>query len=137
LSSDGPGVSLPAQVYAEFAGMLHTQEPLGRVAETVADMACRSVPGVEQASITMIERGRAVTVGFSGNLAVPLDERQYADGFGPCLRAASTGGVVEIADTSRPTDFVDFAGVANRFGIRRVVSVGMVHAQEPRAGLNL
>jgi GAF domain-containing protein len=65
------------------------------------------------------------TVAFSGPLAATLDERQYEAGFGPCVDAAQSGGVVRIEDTSAEALYPDFAAVARRQGVTSVLAVGL------------
>jgi hypothetical protein len=65
------------------------QAVLGRVAE----LARQALPGMAGASVILVESSdRAFTAAFSGQLALDLDERQYQDGFGPCLEVAQSAG---------------------------------------------
>jgi hypothetical protein len=51
------------------------------------------------ASVILVESSdRAFTAAFSGQLALDLDERQYQDGFGPCLEVAQSAGTVTVPD---------------------------------------
>jgi len=69
------------------------------VLDLVVSLAHRSLPGRPEASVTLMRGSRPHTAAFSGVLARKLDESQYGRGYGPCLEAAATGEVVEVADT--------------------------------------
>jgi GAF domain-containing protein len=127
----------PASTYAELAKIALHEQPLGAVLGRIATLAARVIPGAEEVSVTLVEQGRARTVAFTGKLAVALDERQYADGFGPCLDAAVTGQLVSIDDTSRETRYPEFAYQAARSGIGRTMSVGLPTLHEITGALNI
>jgi GAF domain-containing protein len=134
--SDRGSLALAA-AYAEVAKIALGQEPLGVVLTRVAQLAQQLVPGVDDASITLIQKGRPSTVGFAGKLAVRLDERQYEDGFGPCTDAAVTGQTIMIEDTARGDLYPSFCREAYRAGIHHTLSVGMTTIQDIAGGLNL
>jgi len=46
----------------------------------------------------LIDNGSPRTVAFSGELAVRVDESQYAAGYGPCLDAARRGEKIRVDD---------------------------------------
>jgi GAF domain-containing protein len=128
-----------AQEYSQLATIVLMAEPLGAVMSRIADLAALIVPGVDDVSVTLIERGRARTVAFSGSgrLAAALDERQYEDGFGPCMDAAISGQVIMIEDTAQDQTYPAFARQAQRQGVRRALAIGMPTAQDTSGALNL
>jgi GAF domain-containing protein len=126
------------QAHAELARIVLGTEPLGAVLTRVARVAEDLIPAVHEVSITLVERDKARTVAFSGDRAVALDERQYQDGYGPCLDAAVTGEMVEVPDTSDESIYPDFARQAARSGIRHSLSMGLPTVIEGQRGaLNL
>jgi GAF domain-containing protein len=128
---------LTAATHADLAAIMLGSQPLGAVLRRIAELAVKTIPGAQDASVTLIERGRPKTVAFFGDLAPTLDERQYAAGYGPCLDAAATGQVI-LLDTHDPqTGYPGFAGQARRQGIRHVLSVGMPTLQQTSGGLNI
>jgi GAF domain-containing protein len=141
---DPPGVSVTrdedpalANVYAELAKIVLGSQPLGALLRQVSELAVKAIPGIDEASVTLVERGRAQTVAFSGQLAATLDERQYEAGFGPCLDAAAYGQSI-VVDTSKEDGiYADFARQARRQGVRYVVSVGMPALQGIGGGMNI
>jgi GAF domain-containing protein len=89
----------------------------------VARLAADLIPGIEEVSVTLIEGGRPRSVAFSGQRASVLDERQYEDGYGPCLDAAVSGQTIAIEDTSVSTLYPQFSRAAARAGIRHTLSM--------------
>lgn len=125
------------EVLAELASLAVEGDAVEPMLLRVADLARRTLPAVQDASITVIERHRPRTAVFTGDLALDLDEGQYELGFGPCLDAARSGSVlsVEVDDQSSP--YRAFAELAARRGVRQVVAVGMPLAHGGVGGLNL
>jgi len=102
-------------VRLQLGGLLLGARPLTETLHVVARLAASVIPGVDEVSITLIDTTDGThTTAFSGSLAATLDERQYAKGFGPCLAAADSGGVVRVDDTAAEGSYPDFAAVARR-----------------------
>lgn len=120
----------------DLALMLLGGEPLSEVLERVALLAKAAVPGVDEVSITVVEGDRAGTAVFTSDLAVQLDERQYADGFGPCIDAARTGRLIQVPNTDDPA-YPGFAVQAARAGVTRTLSLGLPVPDRQVGGLNL
>ena len=57
------------------------------------------MPGNPEASVLLLVKDSPTTVVPTGALATDLDETRYERGHGPCLHAARTGELTEIADT--------------------------------------
>jgi GAF domain-containing protein len=79
----------------------------------------------------------ANTAAFSGSLAHQLDERQYEQGYGPCLDAAHAGEVVVIDDMATETRWPRFAPLAMKAGVRSSLSVGLPVQQHVIGALNV
>jgi GAF domain-containing protein len=123
--------------HAELAAIVLSSQPLGAVLRRVAQLAVKTIPGADDASVTLIERGRPRTVAFNGPLAISLDERQYELGFGPCLDAAISGQTILLDTHDEHVSYPEFAREARRAGIRHVLSIGMPALQHTSSGLNL
>ncbi len=76
--------------------------------QTVADLAKEVMPGDPEASVTLLVDDDPVTVATTGRLASDLDESQYERGHGPCLHAARTGELIEVADTRTDDRWPDY-----------------------------
>lgn len=103
----------------------------------VAQLARRTLPAVQDVSVTLIERDEPRTVVFTGDLAVDLDERQNAIGFGPCLDAARSGLVVNVEADDESTPYREFAALAARAGVRQTLAVGMPVSGRSVGALNV
>jgi GAF domain-containing protein len=126
--------------YGELARIVLADRPLTPTLSRIAEIARDAVPGADDVSVTLIQNGKARSVAFAGDskLAATLDERQYEDGFGPCLDAAVTGRTIAIADTSVPDEiYPDFAALAQREGVWHTISVGMPTQHEVTGALNI
>ena len=99
-------------------------------------LATMTVPGCDSASITMLRRGEPVTPVFTDAEAAKLDERQYADGDGPCLAAIRHRGVEHVSISS-DARWPAFRAAAQACGVRATMSVPLVDEDSVLGGLNL
>src|SRR3954471_22975139 len=76
--------------------------------QTVADLTKTVMPGNPEASVSLLVKDAPTTVVSTGPLATDLDETQYERGHGPCLHAARTGELTEIADTRTDRRWPDY-----------------------------
>jgi GAF domain-containing protein len=105
---------------------------------TVAELTSAAMPGEIEASITLVVAGEPATVGYTGQPALNLDERQYACGHGPCLHAAGTGELTEITDTRSETRWPDYTRRAAERGNGSSLSVPLAIDEAPvSAALNI
>jgi GAF domain-containing protein len=91
--------------------------------QIVADLAKTVMPGSPEASVTLVVKDHPTTVASTGQLATDLDESQYERGHGPCLHAARTGELVEIADTRTDSRWPDYMPRAAERGALSSLSV--------------
>lgn len=132
----GAGADASA-AFAQLATIVLGTDSLDSVLGRVATVAVETIPGTSEASVTVLEGGRARSVAFTSPLAAQLDERQYASGWGPCLDAAESGETVTV-DIARAADvYADFAAAAQRAGVVSSASVGLPVADRMVGGLNL
>ena len=140
LNSTRPGdatMEYAVTAYTELATIILGAQSISAVLSRLAELARALIPGADEVSITLIERGRARTVGFAGTLATVLDERQYTCARGPCLDAAVTGTTIAIDDTAADTRYPEFSRQAHRHGIRHTLSVAIPAFQATTAALNI
>jgi GAF domain-containing protein len=130
-SSAGTDALWQQTVLSEDANL---QAALRRVAET----GSRLLTNCGAASVTLIERGRPITVGSSNDTAQALDDAQYAAGEGPCLAAARENRVVRIEDTESDEQWPSFSASARANGIRSSLSIPIaVSHHDTVAGVNI
>jgi GAF domain-containing protein len=114
--------------------------------QTVADLTRAVMPGHPEASVTLVVKDHPTTVATTGQLALDLDEKQYERGHGPCLHAARTGELTEIADMRTDARWPDYSPRAAESGALSSLSVPLaidddeqvtgainVYAREPNA----
>jgi GAF domain-containing protein len=94
--------------------------------QTVADLTRTVIPSRPEASVLLLVKDRPSTVAHTGQLAVDLDETQYERGHGPCLHAARTGQLTEIADTRTEPRWRDYMQHAAERGNLRSLSIPLV-----------
>ena len=127
----------PRAAFAELSRIQLGTQPLSGVLGQVAELAKQTIPGIAEASVTLMQGKAVSTVVFTGRLAIDLDERQYETGFGPCLAAAATGAMIAIPDTAADRDFPDFARAASRRGVTAVLAIGLPLERRTVGALNL
>src|SRR3954466_15494801 len=112
--------------------------------QRVVDLTKVIMPAHGEASLSLLVNGRPSTAVFTGQLALHCDESQYGRGYGPCLHAASTGELVEIADAQAETRWRDYMEHAVEHGALSSLSVPLpinegiagainVYARKPHA----
>jgi GAF domain-containing protein len=79
-----------------------------------------------ETSVTLLVKDHPTTVAHTGQLAIDLDETQYERGHGPCLHAARTGELTEIADTRTDIRWRDYTQRAVARGNLSSLSIPLV-----------
>jgi GAF domain-containing protein len=127
----------PAVAFAELGRIRLGETDLHGVLERVADVACRTIPGAAEVSVTLVRREGAHTTAYTGELALRLDERQYEAGHGPCLVASVSRSLVSIPDTAHEQRWPDWAAGAASAGVGSSLSVGLPLEDEVSGALNV
>ena len=120
--------------------LLLSEETLEETLDRVANLACRTLPGCDLASVTMIDDGRPSTPAQTDPVATDLDRAQYGSDHGPCLEAYSVRQVVgapvaEQGESARR--WPQFTTAAAQAGIRAVLAVPLVANERPVGALNI
>jgi GAF domain-containing protein len=103
--------------------------------QTVADLTKTVMPGHTEVSVSLLVKDSPSTVASTDRLATDLDESQYDRDHGPCLHAARTGELIEIADTRTDRRWPDYMPRAAEQGARSSLSVPLsIDADEQVAG---
>ncbi len=100
--------------------------------QTVADLTKTVMPGSPEASVTLVVKDHPTTVASTGQLATDLDESQYERGHGPCLHAAHTGELIEIADARTDSRWPDYLPRAAERGALSSLSVPLAIDEDER-----
>jgi GAF domain-containing protein len=126
----------PDDAFAQLGRIVLGEQPLASILEQVVHIATQVLPAPVEASITFITGDEPVTVAFTGQTAVELDERQYEAERGPCLDAAASGQVVSIPDMAAETRWPRFSRTAVQHGIRSSLSIPLPVQREVTGALN-
>ena len=112
------GNQIPLEAVTALSAHLLEQGSLDDVLLRVSEASVQYVHGAEEASVSLVERGRPTTYGATSGLPLAADERQYEAGTGPCLEAARHNDVIVVED----------ARSDGRFGevLRAMVNEGVV-----------
>jgi GAF domain-containing protein len=127
----------PTSAFSEL-GRIHLGEiNLDGVLDRVAGLARTTLPGAAQVSITLIRESGAYTAAFTGDIALTLDQLQYAGHTGPCLEAAAGNSTVTVPDTATDTRWNGWPAHAARAGAGSVLSVGLPILDTVEGALNI
>jgi GAF domain-containing protein len=94
--------------------------------QMVSDLSKSVMPGNPETSVLLMVKDHPTTVVHTGQLAVDLDETQYATGHGPCLNTARTGSMTEITDTRTDRRWRDYMQHAADKGNLSSLSIPLV-----------
>lgn len=127
----------PSEAFDELARIVLSEHSIESVMTAVAEIGKRLLPGVDEASVTFVRRGKAQTVASTGPLALNMDERQYEGHQGPCLSAAESGELVHVAAAQTDTRFPKYAEGARQHGVISSLSVPVKLPEPVGAAINL
>jgi GAF domain-containing protein len=127
----------PTDAFAELGRIKLSETDLDGVLYKIAELAKRTIAGVDEASVTLIRGKEAHTAAFTGDLALSLDEWQYRARGGPCLDAAESAGTVEVPDLADEVRWPEYTAHAREAGVRSSLSVGLPVQENVAGALNL
>ncbi len=131
----GSATAAEAAAFEQLAAVTLSDPSLHSLLQTVADLTSHVMPGDIQASVTLLLSDRPMTAVYTGQLALDLDESQYACGHGPCLHAAGTGDTVQVDDARTEQRWADYMRRAVGRGSLSSLSISL-RADEVPAALN-
>jgi GAF domain-containing protein len=116
-------------------GFEHTS--MDELLQRIAELSKQVIPGVAEASVSLVENDKATTAAYTGRLALDLDETQYGRGYGPCLEAAVGEEIREITDARTETRWPDYVPVCVERGSLSSLSVPVPVREGIDGALNL
>jgi GAF domain-containing protein len=126
------------EAFSELGRIKFSETDLSGVLQKVANLAKRTVSGAAEVSVTLVDGGgRARTAAHTGELALMLDELQYAGGDGPCLEAAASQTTVLVPDSTQEERWPLFLQHAVDAGVQSSLSVGLPVHETVTGALNL
>lgn len=127
----------PTEAFGHLGRIKLSETTLDGVLTQVAGLARRTVPGAAEVSVTLVKGKGAHTAAFTADLALTLDEWQYAKGYGPCLDAAASGATLTVADMTADSRWPDWAVHALAAGAHSSLSIGLPVQESVTGALNI
>jgi GAF domain-containing protein len=126
----------PTGLLGELCRRLQAPRSFESALQEIVVLAREAVDGSSDVSLTLIDDGPG-TAASTGDVAVQMDERQYASGWGPCLYAAEFGQTTMMRDASEETRWPQFVEAARELGIGSSLSVPIPAQQHITGALNI
>ncbi|MFE9960512.1 GAF and ANTAR domain-containing protein [Micromonospora sp. NPDC005299] len=126
-----------AEALARLGRLRFTDIDFHGVLTLVSELAQRTIPGASEVSITLIGPAGAHTAASTGDLALALDERQYARGQGPCITAATSTTTIIVAEMAGEHRWPDWASEAVDAGAHSSMSIGLPLHEAVTGALNI
>ena len=136
-AQDGPAPRDAPSAFDQLGRITLAEQTMESVLQLVCQLVTEVVPGDVAASVSVLAGGRPETPAFAGRLAVGLDERQYEQGGGPCLSAATGGAPVLVDDTRTDQRWPEYLPEAVRRGCLSSLSVPLPLDDTLRGALNI
>jgi len=105
---------------------LEVRPDLPVLLQQVCEQVTAVVPGVDEATVTLLTDGAPTTAATTSEIAAQLDRDQYAGDDGPCLRAARTGALVRVSVAEAVDQWPRFAKDATTAGFGSFLSAPLV-----------
>ncbi len=127
-----------ARQLSGFARRLEAESDSGLMLDEVVRAAVELIPGVEEASISIVTGRRQVTsLHSSGDLPEMVDAVQEEVGEGPCLEAAYEHLTVRVPDMAREERWPRFSRRALELGAASMLSFQLYVERDDLGALNL
>jgi GAF domain-containing protein len=134
-SSQNPQPANAAEALERLGRLSLRELSMEGLLQQVAELSKTVMPGNSETSVLLLVKDKPSTVVSTGPLATDLDETQYERGHGPCLHAARTGELTEIADTRTETRWPDYTPRAAEHGNLSSLSIPlMINEDEQVSG---
>jgi hypothetical protein len=121
---------------ASLTATLATEDDFAVLLHQMCAQVVHAVPGVDEATITLLTDHQPATVASTGDVVTGLDHDQYAAGHGPCLEAADSGKLVRVSISEAAGTWPDFARDAAAAGFGSFLSAPLVITEEYGGGVN-
>ncbi len=123
-----------------LSAVVRTLEPEPDVEQTVANIVqavAATVPGTEDAGISLLESGSLKSVAPSSERVSQLDQLQHKLGEGPCVDAVFTNIVYRTSDIAADERWPKFGYAAAELGINSMLAVRLFTGKTLLGALNL
>jgi hypothetical protein len=106
-----------------LAGTPDDESGVTALLHSIAQFSVDLLPPVDYASVTMQEKGSYATVAMSSEVALAVDEAQYADQAGPCLDTLHLSEPTAVPQIDTTVKWPNFRAAAHRLGLRASLSI--------------
>ncbi|MFD5305641.1 GAF and ANTAR domain-containing protein [Streptomyces rochei] len=121
----------------DMTSLLLESDSLERFLQALVENALATAPAAHGAGITLERQHRPTTVVSAGTGAPDLDEAQYGQDDGPCLRALRTGQEIIVEDMLGEERWGPYPAYAVACGTRSSVSLPVAPGTHTAGALNL
>jgi hypothetical protein len=115
---------------------LSREDDLRKLMHQVCEQVVHAVPGVDEATVTLLDSGTPFTAASTSDLVIRLDGVQYASGAGPCLDAAATSQVVRATITEAQELWPAFGSESHAAGMGSFLSAPLTVDNEHSGAIN-
>jgi hypothetical protein len=115
---------------------LSREDDLRKLMYQVCEQVVRAVPGVDEATVTLLDDGKPFTAASTSDLVTRLDGVQYSSGHGPCLDAAETGRMVRATITEAQNRWPVFGDESRAAGMGSFLSAPLTVDSEHSGAVN-
>jgi hypothetical protein len=112
-----------AEALVQLAGTPDDMPTIDAQLRKLVQLLADRVTGVDYASVTALRDDTYVTVATSSDLALAVDQAQYADNDGPCLQSLQNQTVVPVPDIAATMTWPGFRKAAVKMGLHASVSI--------------
>jgi hypothetical protein len=119
-----------------LSNVVNCENDLSAVVDQVCAQVVRAVPGLDEASVTLLRHGSPYTAASTSDVVVELDGHQYRENAGPCLDAATTGRLVRASIDEAARRWPLFARASRAAGMGSFVSAPITVDGEHSGAIN-
>jgi hypothetical protein len=138
----GAGLSWPAildEVTGALEGLaqaLDEADDLTVLLSPICAQVVRVVPGVDAATVTLLDGDEPCTAAATDEAVAALDREQFASGHGPCVQAVRTGELVRVAVAEAEDRWPRFTRDARAVGMGSFLCAPLMVNHSCRAAVN-
>ncbi len=136
LEVGGDEVSLD-ETLRSLAGILFAGQSVQVTLDAIADLAQRTIPGCDAASVTVMEDRKPGATVSTAEMAEIIDGHQYATDTGPCLEATRSETVVRVDSFDDDQRWPAFVPAVLAQGVHSSLSLPLIADHGAVGALNL
>lgn len=126
-----------AEALSHIARKLEAEPDLHNTLEGIVAAAADTVPGVEYAGISLVEKGNLRSVAPSDDLVIRIDALQYETGEGPCVDTVQEHETYRTGRLDTEPRWPTFGPAAAKLGVLSMMSFRLFTSSHTLGALNL